>query len=445
MTTPLHPSFMIDLQAIAHQDSKFYDDITAEVEKLRGESGDYTESQRRDFNLAIEQLVEKRTGIRLIVKVVDYDEFSILIPEFDANSPLLQDYIPKGLIDSSSTIREVTAAANKQAAGQVDLEGARVSGFFTKLPPMTLYVSGYRISQTGPAAMTPREVAALILHEIGHMFNYFDFFVRFRTANQIMLTAIRELDKTTDFNKREIIVRQAATSLNAGPDLDAKELSEKKNETIMVVLVSNVARHIKSQNGLGGYDLTTCESQADAFAARFGSGAALVSGLFKLYKDYDDISSRPTAIYVIVEMIKFVRFFMTAALTTFFVSVGSFGFAALTAFIGGVGMMALLWMDSNDSRYDKPAYRFKRVRDQLVSRLKDKNLPKEVAASLQADIAAIDGIRDMTKDRTQWLELAYDYIWPSAVSKRKSIEFQQGLEAMNSNELFVFADKLKSA
>jgi hypothetical protein len=431
-------------EAIAFQDTSFFETITGIVAKARTTPGAMTTKQMLEFEEDLTKAIKKRTGMNIKVRVDAWYDFSILLPEFDKNSPLMKDYFPQSVLSSRDTLSAINRNAKKYERGLVDLEGARVSGFFAELPDTVLYVPEYRMNQVTKHALANDEIAALILHEIGHHFNYFDFVVRFRTTNQTLAAAVRELDGTTDFAQREIIVKEAASLLDVVSETDTKELSDKKTQTITTVLISNMARKVKSQNGLGGYDATTCEAQADVFVQRFGAGRQLVTALNKTGTESGMISNRSTTMYVIGEFVKFVR----TAIGITFLAIGGLVGNLFLVFIGCINVFVglfLIMADSYDGRYDKNGARFKRIRDQLVSRLKMPNIPERLSESIQTDIRAIDQVRESTKDHVQVVGLVYDYIIPSGISARKSIAFQQALEDFSNNNLFVYADRLKWA
>ena len=98
---------------------------------------------------------------------------------------------------------------------------------------------------------------------------------------------------------------------------------------------------------------------------------------------------------------------------------------------------------SGDGTYDRPGARFKRVRNQVVEAMKDKDITKDDMESLQADLNAIDDIMDRVEDRRQWAGVLWDNLIPSARKAHTQEQLQQELEDIAANELFIKAAQLK--
>lgn len=422
-------------EAIAFQDTSFLEQLADIFAAHRSDP----EVDQDELGTKLEVAIKKRMGLNIDIVFSDFG-FYCMMPELDRNNPLMKDYFDQHLQSSKASISAIRKAGDKTLKASVDLQAARVYGWFADMAPVEIGISPNEIFNTGHKfEMSPKELAASLLHELGHLFVFLEFFVRTRTTNQILAAAVRELDETTDFEKRSLVIHEAGTALGVKLDLDADELSNKKTETIYTVMISSYKRAIVSQNPLAGYDITTAEALADQFSQRFGAGVYLVTTLDKLFRQYGSIGSRSTAAYVVMESVK--------------VLIGVGGFLAtiagiVPAFLVIYGMYLPLWAmimsDSYDPRYDKPGARFKRIRDQIVAQLKDTKLPRQVQLKLQGDLKTIDDIVERTKDHVQLLGLVYDYLSPSGISKRKSIEFQQGLETMSNNNLFAAASKLRT-
>ena len=171
------------------------------------------------------------------------------------------------------------------------------------------------------------------------------------------------------------------------------------------------------------YDFNTWEYLSDQYASRNGAGRYLVTGLAKLYDGSNHISFRGTAMYLAMEAIKILLICTIQLMPLAF---------------------ALISMDgAGDGTYDKPGARMKRVRDQIVENLKDKELSKDDFVRLKADLDAIDEVTKGINDRRQWLGVLWDAISPYSRKVYNQERIQQELESIAMNELFVKAAELK--
>lgn len=436
MFTTINPIY--SPESISFKNDRFHREMTAIIDKYRtNESG----TSRTEFEIAVEKCIKDNTNINFEVEVSDMPMMT-QPPHIDKNSPLLEGYGWKDTTLSKKSLADVRKSKDKEVRGLLDPNAGWVDGYFAELPPIKMYVNsamvygnkGLLYKLFDGREYTSGEISAVVLHEVGHVWSFFEHLVRFRTTNQILITLIRELDGTQDQEKREIIIKEAGEMLSL-ENIDAQDLRNKNNTTIYTVIITNLARKNRSQSGVEGYDINSFEALSDQFATRNGAGKDLVTALDKLYRG--TIYRRGWASYFFVELLKLCIF----GLGVFEVAVGQ-AWAAYTTFALLAG---LLLADSHHDWYDKAGARFVRIRNQLIEELKDESLPKEDSARIRHDIEVIDDVNKNFKDYTQLIGLVYDYLIPSGANKRKQIEFQQSLEEMASNKLFYYANKFRNA
>lgn len=422
-------------ESISFQNTAFRDALIGIVETFRT---DKNPEVRSEFEMAINEAIKKYTNMNFNTHIGDYP-MGVEVPPLDKNSPLTEGYHFREVVQSNRLISDIRKN-NGKVSGMIDPGSSFVYGYLAELPPNNLYLNGWMIYQQkglfkimDSREYTDGEIVAAILHEVGHVFAFFEFLVRFRTDNQILGTMVRDLDGTTDQAKREIIIKETGTALGLGT-IDAQDLSNRNNVSVYTVIISNMARMNRSANG-GGYDINSFEALADQFANRHGAGRDLVTCLDKVSKG--TIYRRGWTSYLFFEFVKVgVLLLGLTAVVTGNVMGSWLIFGSLTT---------LIMVDSHHDWYDKTGYRFKRVRNDLLEQLKDPTISKEISARIRDDIDVIEEINSKYKDHTQLIGLVYDYLIPSGVSKRKDIEFQQALEGMASNKLFYYANQLKHA
>lgn len=424
-------------ESIAFQNVRFHKALTALIDEHRAKGA----KDMSEFEMALAKCIKDHTNINYDVSIGDHPMMTEP-PMIDKNSPLIEGYGWENASLSKNSLSDIRKSNAKEVRALIDLNAGWVDGYFAELAPIRMYVNapmvfgnkGLLYKLFDGREYTSGELAAIIEHEVGHAWAFFEMIVRFRTTNQIMMGMLRELEGSQDYGKREVIIREASDMLNM-PEIDAQDLKHKKDLTVYTVFISNLARKNRSQSGAAGYDINSFEALADQFATRHGAGRDLVTGLDKMYKG--SIYRRGWAAYFFAEFMK-IAVLMLGLVS---VAMGS----ALAAYNVFVILMALLLADSHHDWYDKAGYRFKRIRNQLIEELKDPKTSKEDSARIREDIEIIDKVNEKYKDHTQLVGLVYDYLIPSGVAKRKEIEFQQQLEGLASNKLFYYANRLKNA
>lgn len=422
-------------ESISFQKDRFHRELTAIVEQARTKNTkDFS-----DLEISLSKCIKDNCNINFDVQVGDH-QMSTEPPSIDKNSPMIQGYGWEDSTLSKTSLADVRKSTAKEVRALIDSNAMWVDGYFANLPPVRMLLNASMLIGNNSfmhklfdgRKYTPGEISAIILHEVGHIWTFFEFIVRFRTTNQILQAMIRELDGTEDHGKREITIREAGEALGL-KDIDAQDLMRKKDVTVYTVVISNLARLNRSQTGVEGYDINSFEALSDQFATRNGAGRDLVTALDKLYKG--TIYRRGWVSYLFVEFLKVAVAILGIAGVASGNVVGAYNIFVL--------LTGLLLADSHHDWYDKGGYRFKRIRNQLIEELKNPNLERENAARIRYDIDMIDQVAERYKDHTQLIGLVYDYLIPSGITKRKEIEFQQQLEGLAANKLFYYSTAFK--
>lgn len=422
-------------ESIAFQNDGFRTALMGVFAKYRH---DNNVKDRTELELELAKTIKFYTNINYDILIGDYS-MSTEPPMIDKNNIMFEGYGFEEMALGKRTLQDIRSSVSKSVSGLLDPARARVSGYFSTMAPIRQMLNQGMIFNNVPTdgkggrmSWTDGELAGVVLHEVGHVWAYLEMLIHLRTTNQILAGITRELAGTTDYSKREVIIREAGQMLDV--DIEPVEMATKANGTVYTLFVTSLARKNKSQVG-GGYDINSFEALADQFAARHGAGRDMVTGLHKMSEG--SIDRRGNVEYFFVELMK--------------VTYGVLGIAAAS-----MGMLAsslvmftlaasFIMVDSHNEWYDKTGYRFKRIRNQLVEMLKDKDLDKKDAERIREDIDVIDNVTAHYKDHVQFVGLIFDYLIPSGIGKRKDIAFQQSLEEMSSTRLFYLASKLAHA
>lgn len=313
----------------------------------------------------------------------------------------------------------------------LSLAKAEVYGGFTQIS-CEMYMSSDELWET---VITDEEIAAILLHEVGHAFTFFEFMGKVTAINQILGIVYDEQFDLVPTKTKEYFIEQ----IKGRKDDELLKGLEAKNgpERVTVLIRTCVAQ--SSSVSLGShYDQTNCEALADNFAARFGLGRALVTGLDKLsVKDPDYRRNRSSTI-------------MTAMAGTAYMILVTVGVAlfspALSALYGAV-ILAALFLSSGESArdytYDRLRVRYLRIREQMVHSLKDRKVPN--LDKILADIKVVDDILAGMREYNGFIDAVFNVIFTKDKEAVKTAAIQRQLEEIANNDLFIKAAQLKAA
>ena len=337
----------------------------------------------------------------------------IMLPQSVKNNPLtMPEYTDFG----ENNIQTLLAESQKVVA-KVNLRKAKVEGYFSTI----LFTIYYPIELFKGGLLTIEEHTGVLMHEIGHAFTICLASSRTISTNMILQYANKAIKNTQSPEEREIVYLNIKNKMNI-KSIDEKELSKVKSNSVRdIVLVSNIAKSYRDEIGANIYSMTSCEQLADQFSSRMGCGVHVVTGLNKIYKRYMHISTRSNVMFFFIEFLKI-------CLLLSFTTIGMF----------------MITMDSTEEpTYDRPKVRFKRLKEDLIQKAKQPDIPKELAHEIMNGVANIDEVLKGYKDRYQLVDVIANYIIPSRKAMVSQKEFQRQLEELSSNDLFVSALRLQ--
>lgn len=325
-----------------------------------------------------------------------------------------------------------------EAIGGVDLRTGTVSGVFSKFPVKIGFGSLFIVGIEGERSpFDADEVAAILIHEIGHAFTTFEYLGKTVMTGLVIGSAVKETAGIKEPKERTKVIMQAARNNNMMIDeaFIEKTLAVHGNNSDVILLTE----HVKNLNVLSKtniYDARNCEQIADQFAVRHGAAAKLGSALEKLGKFSYDINYRNTFMYVTLEVMKFVSLFFIVGL---FATSG--GLAGI-----GLALIVLLAGIPANKIYDDPKDRLIFLKRQVIDDLKKldhqqvKN--KELIATLVDTIADLDSRIEDVKDRKGWGTAIWDVVTPWGRNREQQEAKAKILEESINNDLYTKAAKL---
>lgn len=428
------------VEAIAFQSTAFFNSLTLVCEGIKEQIKEDKKNSGailEEGELSLQSVVKEFTNMTLLFSVDQYAP-CVEIPLVNRNHPLLSQLAQQWLTSDDGL--KMLKTSDDYLRGSVSLKTGKVSGIFATISttihlPRDMFLGKFMGSE-----YTCEEIAAIILHEIGHIGTYFEFMAMSVTTNQVLAGVAKALDKSGTVDERETILMTVKDRMNL-KDLDAKTLAKNTNKRVIeIAVITNIINNARSELGTNLCDLNSCEMLADQFAARFGAGRDLQTALVKMHKSMGDIAFRSSFGYIVMEIIKMFQFLCVMV-------AGTLGGPAglLAAYVLSLYLIGIIVKDSSgNNTYDRPGARMLRTRHQIVENLKDENLSKEDIERLNDDIKTIDECLLQIKDRQQLVGIIWDFFSPGSRKFNNQMKLQQELEALAANDLFVKASEFRA-
>lgn len=390
----------------------------------------------------IETLIKSRLGIR--VELITNDSLAATIPNvFVPHNTVIRDDVRwiYEMYEEIGAQRSTRKLKDKTVMGSVDTNKAKVSGWFSE-QAAPLFINFYELVKT--YKLSTAEITAIILHELGHDWAAIELSSSINNANRILA----DIAKNISENGRgdvEVIYRDIK-KIYPEATRDLAEGLASGNQVVMSVSLFRLVNGTTNTLMLDGtYDRTTFEALADQFPARFGYALAAITGLEKLEDQYSEFE---------FDQYKFqssVALFLKSATAMLLCGVAAFINPAFIPLGVVVGLLSLFVMkvsfDSQrtsmkDMTYDNIRMRYTRIRNQIVERIKNKELSPEVRRTLIEQIDTADEIIKRKQVFVSFVQKFSEKWLPSDRRAAMSIEAQQEIEKMIANDIFIAANRL---
>lgn len=313
--------------------------------------------------------------------------------------------------------------------GSINLKYAKVDGYFSTIPSY-LIIDFQSLKAVG---MTPREVTAVILHEVGHVFSVFENHFRLEKINLSLYNIVDEMNKNHQEKAEYIFKNEIAT------EDEFKEYlkSERTRSDMTMAVATSYLNKINAQIYNSKYLETVSESQADEFVTRFGLGKEIVSGLNKIYTLTGVTFNKTYEIYQ-----SFYVIFMIVYM--FGITLFSVAFAPMLGLIL-LGMMGgAIFGPDFPMPYDRPLDRFNRIRNSITNNLKNTNLPTDIVQTLLSQYAFVNEIIENSAQLENFVEVIRRTINPTSIEVKRYVEVQKKIENTLNNVLFVKSAQIKT-
>lgn len=424
----------LTMEAIKFQDGSLFKETT-EFFKTTDNLTSYEEKVKHIGGKTLSDLIRKYTGLTIQTEVIpNMSEINCfcVTPDITKNNVLIEEwrkqfYRHKDFKQLSKNIDEVV--------GVVDLVNGRVKGAFEKIVIRVSVTDGFIRTME----FTPENKAALIIHEVGHAFTFLEFIAESAKTDFSLATVTRELLQTTDKEKKIALAKSLNDAM--GTTVDVNVIAESSDAaTWYTVYISNKEEQTRVATHTGRYSDTSAEFVADQFVTRHGGGAAMADTLAKIYKHLGKISVRDRiSIWAQYAVCSLSVISAIAGLSLINPILGTMGTVALF-----VNLKTITQYDFTYSTYTSDKDRVAKLKQELVGRLKDRDLPQDIRVSTLDAIKEIDKVLKTINDNRTVMELITIALRSDVHQAVKQEQVQKTLSTVINNDLFKTAATLDS-
>lgn len=432
-----HAVGIFAIETISTQD----DDFGHQLERLSGLIVDEINQGNKNITLndkhpvivELEKVIFKRIGMK--VSIVTDETIAAILPFYSNKNHIFIPEFWRGQLNIRDQTKLLKTFDEKK--GSVNLEKATLTGIFSEYDH-PLYINFNALVRE--MKMDAGDIAAIILHELGHGFNACYYADRSDRTNQVLASIAKHL-MNNENGDIEYIYKELST---VTPSVTKDAVDKMLNGPRVVAGATwfkTVVGIVKSQMLDDKYNDTSFEQQSDSFASRFGYGKQLVLALDKL-STYTYVPEKNLSVFILLHLVNVTLTVALAVLVFSLLASGGIAIAMLGVFYNMMFYM-LNREDMIDYTYDKLKHRYLRVRMDVIDQLKDTKLHRDTVKNLLEAIYIVDESIKQTKDFKPLPAYISNFIFSSAKKADNSISDQQLMEALASNDLFIKSAELR--
>ena len=413
-------------------DGTLFNDIARVISEFRSEVKASDElAAEKLLHSEFGRVILKHMGMKATLSIDNSNGINayIVVPAIDRNNPILHRFA--NLTTGNRTVLD-KLVKEEELYALVDRKEGRLGGILSEIDHPIYITRGMLFNND---KFGPREIAAVILHELGHAFSYYEGLSQYIRQNVILASNVAEFRDTSDAQTRLRIISRLKAERLLPKEFDDSRVAN-AGDKYTTVVISMGQRMIAEDPNSIFHNSTTFESAADQFAIRKGAGLYLAKSLTKIYKQYNSSAFEYYfGLFISVAMsIMSMLFVAIGALHPVFFLFGLVSY--MTALIQGAFSDAL-------SSYDTPRDRLKRIRTEMIGRLKKQDLSDVVRKELVKTFDSLDELlkqNDKHYNANETLgKLIYDRLDSLFIRQKDAKKRQQALEDLLNNELYVSA------
>jgi len=315
-------------------------------------------------------------------------------------------------------------AHNKK--GYIDLKNAKVGGYYSTFEQFFIF-DFYSLKQD--YELTPREVVAVILHEIGHVIHGMEQNRYLEEVNLIFLDIISDIND----NRLDRAITRYNKDLKNVKDINVLVVSEdiskeQFNRTVLQAYIDLSKKQMLNRNYLN----TNTEALADNFAAKFGLGSEITTVLSKLHGTFENKK----------ELYEGVNYLAQGILLLFYSYIFSISIPAfLVLFFYNLYSISEI---NKPYTYDDIIDRYKRIRNVMIRMLVNiEKISMDRAKTIYREIELIDKMIEQTPVPKDVMKMISNIVIPGSMDAMYYKDLNRMIEDGLNNELYVQALKIK--
>lgn len=431
----------LSLELIDVQKDDFTNECEKILEKIRSLIVIFRDDSHEDLpklKKQLEQLIHHRFGIKNVIIFNNPNAIAATIclqmPEKHVLSKNL-----KSSVDFLKIQNDFLKYA-KDKNGYVNLHEAKVYGIFSEYDNYIFLNFNLLYNYF---KFTSKEIIGVLLHEIGHLFNYLEYSDRIDNVNQVLCDVskhIHDVDTKTDLT---YVYKELKTINNDISEADVDKLLNSNRIIMGLKWFDIVSNAVRMQLDNTPINMTLNEVLADAFSARFGMGGHLMTAVYKLeHKGVGLTKNEMVKVSVFAIMSDLLVTVSTIALVTIFSLPGVMCYFLWKLFFS-IQTIKQADLDNKDPRffnYPETKTRYRDIRDQTLVILKDKTLPKDFVKEILTTIDQMDEI--ILSVKSEDINI-FDRLVKLITFENKELKEEELNKKLAFNDLFISANKFK--
>lgn len=418
---------IVALEMIQHQTGDFFDTLSQLFKLMMDKKYSASTADSSKERSSILSAIKKYTNLNINLTFNTEMPPCVRITAININTPIFRNSFIKYSNEDYDIVADEIKKNRKENV--IDFKNSKVYGVFEQFEAPIYMSWDFLIFNR----ISAEECAAILLHEIGHVFVNLEIIDRGILANQI-LTALAKAGNNID--KKKYVLQAVGDSIEKDKDAYSAFTEIKDNNAVSIILIGKIREKLASELKSANYDNTSFEALADNFAVRHGAGRYLVTGLDKIISTYGypEKNSYVRLMAYAVEILSIIG--------TALVLMGTFTPVTTSLFVTAILNFMMGGENYKDYTYDSLKVRYLRVREQIIDSLKNKYLPKSEKEACLSAVERIDKALESCLEFKPLLAIAADFLITSNRNAKAAIETQRKLEDLASNELFVKATQL---
>lgn len=402
----------LGLESILRTNGNFFKELTEAVQRLRDGKKYDTKAIKESM---IPSVIRLHTGMNVGFRIISGEDAAAYRKSITNVNGLFGDTY----IGQNTAAGNIMSITNKDFVGLVDEVTGKVGGDFSKVPVLMDIGIGFLAHNSEYEA---DEAAAIILHELGHLFAGFQFLGTFGYGGALVARTARMLLDSDSISERKVIIKKLESILGVDKTFNSVDYIENPKPGIDVLMLADYTGSlpVKTLNTL--YDFRNVEQQADQFVVRHGAALVHARALDKIHRRSNYYGHESMVRHLMVE---------TARLFSLWGTVPS--------------LSDLLFKNVYPKKYDDPNDRIEYLKMQLIDDLKriPKNNEMERNIILN-DIKEIEKIHGNIVYRRDVIQFFWDCVSTKGKDMAANEKLQKSLERMLYNDLFLKATQFKA-